>query len=268
MFKSDMNKNTIIINERKWFYPAVYLLFLILSFLPLYTERPYSYEHTQEVIISLLSISIVPFNRFGIIFHISTLVLVLLMIFIPKEFDCLFPFYVGLNYLVIAFTQSIGRTERYGLVVHTGNLAISAVLGVIWLGTSIRGNPRIHLEKIRWHHIVLFPLALLAFWSPYQIKEGMVFPDFNPLFLLTSPDYGFTLCFTTPVFLYLLMIFYREINRFAIRATAFCGLLFALYNLTHWFQPESRWMGVLHLPLLVISVFTFFWAKTTEKKFQ
>jgi hypothetical protein len=75
------------------------------------------------------------------------------------------------------------------------------------------------------------------------------------LLLLTSPDYGLTFCLTTPVFLFLLVLFYPRVNTFAYRITAFNGLLYGLVNLTHFFTPERSWMGVLHLPLLVISIY-------------
>jgi hypothetical protein len=29
-------------------------------------------------------------------------------------------------------------------------------------------------------------------------------------------------------------------------------LLYGLFNLTHWFNPDMAWMGVMHIPLLVI----------------
>jgi hypothetical protein len=86
----------------------------------------------------------------------------------------------------------------------------------------------------------------------------MIRPDFDPLLLLTSPEYGLTFCFTTPVFLLGLVFFYPHVNQFAYRATAFCGLLYGLFNLSQWFSPDTRWMGFLHLPLLIISLYAFF----------
>jgi hypothetical protein len=61
-------------------------------------------------------------------------------------------------------------------------------------------------------------------------------------------------CLTTPVFLFLLVLFYPKVNAFAYRITAFTGLLYGLFNMTHFFNPQLRWMGILHLPLLVISL--------------
>jgi hypothetical protein len=82
-----------------------------------------------------------------------------------------------------------------------------------------------------------------------------VHPNFNPLLLLVSQDYGLTFCITTPIFLFLLILFYPQVNMLAYRITAFNGLLYGVFNLTYWFTPELRWMGFLHLPILIISVY-------------
>lgn len=72
-------------------------------------------------------------------------------------------------------------------------------------------------------------------------------PDSNPLLLLTSPDYGLTFCFTSAVFLFLLILLYPGVDQFAYRITAFSGLLFGMFNMSHFFHPEQVWMGVLHI---------------------
>jgi membrane protein implicated in regulation of membrane protease activity len=43
------------------------------------------------------------------------------------------------------------------------------------------------------------------------------------------------------------------------RVTAFAGLITAVFNLLQWFvfNPQFWWMGVLHLPLLAISIYAF-----------
>jgi hypothetical protein len=32
----------------------------------------------------------------------------------------------------------------------------------------------------------------------------------------------------------------------------FYPLVYGLLNLTHWFSPDRVWMGVMHIPLLII----------------
>jgi len=98
---------------------------------------------------------------------------------------------------------------------------------------------------------LLLPLALLAFWAPF---DAAIQPSFRPILLLTAPDYGLTFCLTTPVFLFLLILFYPDVDPLAYRLTAFNGLLYGLINMTHFAEPSRVWMGVLHLPLLILSL--------------
>jgi hypothetical protein len=58
---------------------------------------------------------------------------------------------------------------------------------------------------------------------------------------------------TTPVFLFILILFFPNINLSAYKITAFNGPIYGLVNLTPFVHPERGWMGVLHLPLLPIS---------------
>jgi len=106
----------------------------------------------------------------------------------------------------------------------------------------------------------------LAFWAPYVTSGSGVEPDFNPILLLISPDYGLAFCFTTPIFLFLLILFYPHVNMLAYRITAFNGLLYGVFNLTHWFKPELRWMGFLHLPLLIISIYALIVPRILKKQ--
>jgi uncharacterized membrane protein HdeD (DUF308 family) len=132
------------------------------------------------------------------------------------------------------------------------------LLGVAWLVVAFRDKLHLATRKPRLPEYGLLLLAVLAYWGPYSVVNGTIRPDFDPLLLLTSPDYGLTFCFTTPVFLLGLILFHTQANQFAYRITAFSGLLYGLFNLTHWFNPNTWWMGFLHLPLLIISVYALF----------
>jgi len=237
--------------RRKWLYPVVYLLFVVISFLPLYTQKPYAPQDTQDVILNLLMVAVEPYKQLSPLFHIATLLIVALIAVFEEKMGRILAAYMGLDYLVIAFAQSMGMTEKYGFVIQTGSLITSILLGIAWIVVAVRGNLKPSYKGVSSLRYLLFPLALLAFWSPYNSE---VQPYFNPVLLITSPDYGLTFCFTTPVFLFLLVLFYPKVNAFAYRITAFNGLLYGLLNMTHFFNPQLRWMGILHLPLLVISL--------------
>jgi len=238
------------LRQRKWLYPVVTVVLVIISLLPLYTEIAYAPQDTQDVIISLLRVSIEPYRHLGPIFHVATLLIVVLIAVFGSRIGRAMAAYMGLNYLVIAVTQTMGTTESYGFVVQTGALVASALLGVAWIAVAVRGTLAPSFKDVPPLRYLLLPLALLAFWAPYNSD---VQPDFNPVLLLTSPDYGLTLCLTTPVFLFLLILFYPKVDGFAYRITAINGLIYGLINMTHFLNPQLRWMGVLHLPLLIIS---------------
>jgi hypothetical protein len=229
-------------------------LLLIISMLPPITEIPYDPRDTQDVIVNILMVSINPYQAWGWVLHVATLALVGLAAFRLQNAGRVVAAYFGINYLLIAALQTNAVTEKYGFALHTGEMVASAILGIIWLVVAWRGKLVASFEDVpAWRYLLLpLALALLVFWSPMRVEGTAVLPDFDPLRLLTTPDYGLTYCFTTPVFLFLLILFYPKADGFAFRVTAFNGLLYGLLNLIHWFSPDARWLGVLHLPLLVI----------------
>lgn len=240
------------LTSRRWFYPAVYGLLIILSMLPPITQIPYDPRNTQDVIMSILMASILPYRSWGWVFHVATLGVIALAVTRPKVAGRVMAAYFGVNYLLIASLQTHAATERYGLAVQTGALVATALLGVLWLWVAWRDKLRASFQGISPWRWILLPLALLVFWSPIALEGNRVAPNFGPVLLLTSPDYGLTYCFMTPLFLFLLILFYPNVDMFAFRVTAFNGLIYGLLNLTHWFNPDLVWMGVMHIPLLII----------------
>jgi hypothetical protein len=87
-------------------------------------------------------------------------------------------------------------------------------------------------------------------WAAYQVVNDPVMMDFYLGRVLTSPDYGMAFCFTAPVFLYLLCILYPKVNIVMYRISAYVSFLYMLFNLAHWFNADTWWMGFLHIPLL------------------
>ena len=244
--------------QPKWLYPLVYGVLIVVNLLPSYAEKPYLPQETQDVILNLLMVAVAPYAPYAPVFHLATVVIILLVFLKPGKMGRLVAGYVGVNYLVIALAQSMGQTQKYGFVVHIAALATMLLLGGTWLVVAFRDDIRPTFRKLTLPEYGLLGLALLAYWSPYAVTDGVIHPDFNPLLLVTSPDYGLTFCFTTPILLMGLILFYPQVNQFAYRITAFSGLLYGLFNLTHWFNPDTRWMGFLHLPLLILSTYALF----------
>lgn len=252
--------------QRKWFYPAVFALLVVISFLPPITQQPYDPRNTQDVIMHILMVSILPYQSWGWVFHVATLAVIALVALRPQVGGRVTAAYFGVNYLLIAALQTNAVTEKYGLAVHTGALVASGLLGLLWLWVAWRDRLQASFEDVPNWRWALLPLALLVFWSPISMEGNAVIPNFDLMLLLTSPDYGLTYCFMTPVFLFLLILFYPGVDRFAFRVTAFNGLLYGLLNLTHWFSPETRWMAVMHIPLLVIPLVALFMPRLGRNK--
>ena len=251
---SAQENKRLSLTERKWFYPLVYFLLVIVAFLPLYTERPYDPRQTSQVFFEVLQRSIQPYAAWGWVFHLITLGVVALALWRPAAGGRALALAFGLNYFVIAATQTQAVTPNYGFTLLTGALIACVLQGSLWLWAAWKGEVFFSWGAIPAWRWLFLPLALLVFWAPMQLQGEVVLPDFNPLLLLTSPDYSFAYCFVTPVLLFLLMLAYPKVNRFAFRVTALNGLLYGLFNLNLWSNPATRWLGVLHLPLLIISL--------------
>jgi hypothetical protein len=72
-------------------------------------------------------------------------------------------------------------------------------------------------------------------------------------------DAGLTFCMMTPVVLAVLTLFHPTVNPAVLRVSSFVGMLLGAVNMIVWFGLESWgwWMGVLHIPLVVISIYAF-----------
>ena len=91
----------------KWQYPVLYTAFFIISMLPLYTEKPYNPQETQDVIINLLMVATNPYKAYAPIFHVLTLLMMAFIARQPAKFGRVWAGYMGLNYLIIVLVQGI-----------------------------------------------------------------------------------------------------------------------------------------------------------------
>ncbi len=245
----------------RWLYPALYLFFVVVAFLPVYAQEPYTSQEIQDVIISVLVVASEPYANLAPLFHAATLLIVFLIALFGERMGRILAVYMGLNYLVLALIPTMGTTEQYGFVIHTGALLASFILGITWIVVAVRGDLCPSFRGVPPVRYLFWPLALLAFWSPVNAELQ---PNFELALLLASQSYGLYFCMTTPVFLFLLVLFFPKVNLFAHKITAFNGLVYGVVNMTHFLHPERRWMGVLHLPLLLISAYALLLPKLSK----
>lgn len=170
--------------------------------------------------------------------------------------------YYAVVLVVIGIGQNVAVTDTYGFVWLVGNTVVQVIVAAFAAVAALRRpsseNARVtqptasaeEAQGSRWW--VLVPMAL-AWLFPYQVVAGEVRPGLPSAAWLNES--GATFCMVTPVVLGVLVCRRLEVGVAALAVTAWVGLLFGLLNVTLWFalDPASWWMGVLHLPLLVLS---------------
>lgn len=239
---------------RKWW---LYILFLLLFFLPSYAERSYDPRQSSDLVGEVLSNPII--NTFPILGPIAKLIPVILiaaLIISGNKARWLFNAYIAILYLAIALFQNSAITESHGLVVLTGNLMLILVVSLAWMWEVAAERNDFSPRKIPLWQWWVAPVMLLPFLAP--VNSTSLSPDFNLAGMLTNSS-GLTYCFMTPVILAVLSLFHPTVNLPVLRVSSFVGILFGAINMLMWFvmEPLGWWMGVLHIPLVVLSIYTF-----------
>lgn len=87
-----------------------------------------------------------------------------------------------------------------------------------------------------------------AYWHiiTYMLQVGYTIRD------------GLAFCLMTPVYVGLLTLYWPRVNIATMRVTSLVGLIIGLYNMYANFginPGRTWWNGILHIPLLIISVY-------------
>jgi len=239
---------------RKWWF---FGLFALIQFIPPYASKGYKFpEEWGNVIKHALSNPIV-YSYSGLypIFKIIPIILLIGIFVFRNKVTRLFSIYVSISYVLFAFGQSIGVTEKYGVAICPINVIMFLAVAAFWIWEAVVVQNEFTPQKQPiWKYWVV-PLALLAFWYPLNRQTGM--PDFNPVYLFTNGA-GLAFCTMTPLYVGVLTLYYPKVNIAALRVTSLVGLIIGLYNMNLNFimRPSTLWWnGVLHIPLLVISIY-------------
>lgn len=138
-----------------------------------------------------------------------------------------------------------GLAGRYSLI----QLVVASLVGLdVRRGWSHSSSAGLHRARL-W---VLAPMAL-AWLFPYVLQGQDAKPGL-PLETLANES-GLTYRMLTPVVLGLLVLHSDEIHPPTLAIVSWTGMLFGVTNLLTWFglYPSSWWMGVLHVPLTILS---------------
>jgi hypothetical protein len=225
-------------------------------FLPPYASKGFEWSEIGWITGEVLSGSLVlSYSQLYPIFKVIPIVLVISIILLGNRVTRLFSVYVGITYVLFAFLQNVAWTETYGLGVITVNIIMFDLVAAFWFWEAlVKRNDLTPREKATWKYWMI-PLVFLAFW--YPANPSTLLPDFDPIYLLTNVA-GLTFCLMTPMYLTILTLYYPRVNIATLRVTSLVGAIIGFYNiLTNFimFPTLLWWNGVLHIPLMTISVY-------------
>lgn len=197
--------------------------------------------------------SLVPYLWLAPVFHLATIVLVILLWKLKTKAVKYFYAYLAVNFVFIAFAQNITFNEKFGFVIISNNLLHILLVGILWIPAIFRHENEFEPVKLEKWRFWAVPLAILAFWVPMTVLGQ---PDFNPLLFLTS-EYGLAFCFTAPVMIYILTLYYPTIYKPAYRFLCIVGTYIGLLNLSGplIISGYPLWVAILHVPLFTISIY-------------
>jgi len=225
---------------QKWWF---YLILLALFFIPSYSTLPFDPRKTSDLIAAVLSKPLIySVPALMPLFKLLPVVLILALAIWGDRLTRLFDIYAAMTILLFALLQNMAVTQTFGFAVLTGNVL------------TFQRQPL-------WRYWVI-PVAFLAFWFP--VNTETLKPDFSLAQLLNNSA-GLTLCMMLPVYLAILTLCYPAINRTVLRLTSFAGMVTAGLNVLQWFfLAVQPWMGILHLPLLTISLYGWILSRKPE----
>jgi len=206
------------------------------------------------------------FAKFSPIMNIIAILAIVSLFVFKNKFSKVFSIYIALLMIFYGITQNTSYTDKFGFGIITSSYIILPILSGVWIWEAFAGKSDFSIKpKINFYTISAFCFALFAFWNPIN-SEAM--PDFNPLYLLTNGSNSM-FCTMTPMILAVLFFFYPNINTVVLRVTGICGATIGLIQLIMHlgiFVKTNWWVGVLHIPVFLLSLVAVILSFRSDKK--
>jgi hypothetical protein len=238
----------------KW----LFLFVLAILLLPPYVSSGFEISRIPSINAAILMHAIKP--DFAIIFpafNILALISLVAVYILRQQSVRIFAIYAALTYLLAAVLQNMSVSTQYGLGIASTSFSLTLLTAAAWLWEAIFIQNDFSRRPPICRLAILLPVSLLALWGP--INEVDLLPDFHLIHFKLSGT-SLTFCMMTTVFLAVLLAYFPGVNPVTLRITSLTGLLIGIGNL--WLEfvylPEMWWVGVLHIPLVVLSALGLF----------
>ena len=244
------NQKLISVTKKWWFY----VILILLQFsIPPYASRNFNIaEWSNIIIITLRNGLLYLISECYPYFQTAAIVVIISLLIFKNKFAKIFNIYVALSYLVFIIFQNIAYTEKFGLSIVSINVIMFLLVAISWIWEIFTFQNNYSFSKLKiWKYWIVI-LALFAFWSP--IEPINLQPNFNPKYIITNVS-SLTFCMMTPIFLTIMILNYPKINIVTLRITSIIGTILGIYNVFNFFAPKGFWLGIVHIPLIVISVY-------------
>lgn len=237
------------LTHRVWFRVVLVLCFVA----PAVTELPYDPAETPAVVQAVLAD---PYVTAAPEF-LPAAKLILVAVSVPAVLGgrgtgrILLGYYAAVL-VVVGFLQNMADTATHGFAWLLGNTLVQLVVAVWCLIDAAAEHTTMTAGHLRLKRLwLLFPM-LLALLMPYEIRADRVVPSLGTVW---DNEAGVTYCMITPVILGVLLLKPDGVDRRTLSIISFVGWVFGVINLVVWFglTPQDWWMGVLHLPLVILA---------------
>lgn len=238
--------------QSRWVKLVLVLLFLV----PPVASRGFDPAATPDVVQAVLSQPVINDVTVLVVLAKFTLLAVAIACLVrPALLGPLGWGYYAVALVVTAVGQNISRTDEFGWVWLVGNTVVQLVVAAFVCADVLRSWTTVRPDQLRRGRLwVLVPMAL-AWLFPYVHMGDHVAPGLAASVLVNES--GLTYCMVTPVVLGLMILYSDGVHPPTLAVAAWVGLLFGVINAASWFalSPANWWMGVLHLPLVVLSTY-------------
>jgi hypothetical protein len=254
MEKNKLNKIQEKLNKlsRKWWFFALFILLQFIAVPLNFASKNFSVSNWMDILTQTFRHALLyRVKSVYSVFQIITIALIILLFIFRNKVARYFTVYAGITFLLQAIFQNVGVSEKYGLSFITVNIIMFPLVGIAWFWeAAVRETDFNYRTQSVWKYVVAL-LAFFAFWAPKNLGEVL---SLKLGYIITSgTTFGF--CLMVPVYLAILFFSYPRVNMVTMRITSIVGIIIGLYNM--WMvvlNPQGWWHGVLHFPLLSISI--------------